>query len=236
MTAWSANPFEMFGDIAQTEAPRDVGRAFQHERQEFAEKLFVQLVHLVIPGKDSPGAVDVLRHESVQRLFEHLAGDGGHSRQIDVRLQHRLLVELPCALGDIDGFVSDALQVCNDFQGRGDKPQVDPHRLAEGQYLKTEAVDLQLDAVHLGVPADHRLGQIGIPLGQGFQAVADLLLDQAAHLKQLLFELAQLDLVIRNRMEPIFQLRTPYMENSMDKVGPGPLVHSTRSIPFPIFL
>jgi hypothetical protein len=137
----------------------------------------------------------VALHERIQRRPHLPLAEIRQLGQVVDRLERRALVQVDGALGHVHGQVPDPLQVDDDLQGRGDEAQVARRRLAEDQKAAAGLVDLQLEAVDLTVLADHRLGELGVPLGQRAHAVCDLGLHLPAQGQQLVAEIVELRVV-----------------------------------------
>src|SRR5262245_2813352 len=179
-------------DQDEPDRARDRLRVAHHVREQLAEDLLLDAVHLVVSGADLARQVRVPGHEGVQALLHHALGLLGHSRQVDVRLELALLVQLHRALGDVHRLVADALEVGDDLHGGGDEAEVAGGRLVEGEQLHALLVDLDVVSVHLPIAVDDVSGQRLVTLHQRPHGAADLILDQRAHGQQRLLEAVQL--------------------------------------------
>ena len=86
-----------------------------------------------------------------------LLRDLGEPRQVDVRLERRLLIQHLDRLGDVDRRVAHALEVGGDLHRRDQEAEVAGRRLLQRQHPVAGVVDLLLELVDLGVGADHRV-------------------------------------------------------------------------------
>ena len=99
------------------------------------------------------------------------------------------------ALGDVLGQVADALQVAGDAQRGHDVAQVVGHRLAARDHGDHLLLDLALELVDLAVAHHDLLGELRVAALQRIERLAEQLLGEAAHLRDLLVEQRQLFLV-----------------------------------------
>ncbi len=137
-----------------------------------------------------------------------------------------LLVELDDALAHVDGQIADALEVDDDLERRGEEAKVSGHGLAGGEDPHAQLVDLALEPVDPAVGTHGLLGEPGVARAQGLEALADHLLDQAAHEEKLVAEAAELLLVGLARMRERHQ---PYLSVSWTTA-------TTASTPKPIVM
>ncbi len=96
------------------------------------------------------------------------------------------------ALGDVLAQIADALQVAGNAQHRHDMAQVVGQRLALGDHQDRQLLDVALQRVDGAVAGGGGLGELRIALFQGLEALRHQALHQAAHLGDLLVELAKL--------------------------------------------
>ena len=130
----------------------------EHEGEQLPEDLLVEVVDGCIHPADPVGQLAVLPHEGVEAAADHLPGDLGHTRQVDVGLELRHLIELENFLGDVHGHVADPLQMSVDLDGCRDEPQVPGDRLPQGQQAYALLLDLRVELVDLGIPFDDPVG------------------------------------------------------------------------------
>ena len=102
------------------------------------------------------------------------------------------------SLGDIDGEVTDALEVGIDLDGGDDRAQVDRHRLVQRQELEAAAVDLDVQLVDRRVAGQHAVDDGRVALDESADGRADAVLGEAAHFEQPCLELFELFLKVRN--------------------------------------
>jgi hypothetical protein len=74
-------------------------------------------------------------------------GDVAHARDVDERLDRRVLQVALAGLGDVHRQVADPLEVGVDLHGRHDRPQVGRHRLVQREQLEAAVVDLDVQVV-----------------------------------------------------------------------------------------
>ena len=99
--------------------------------------------------------------------------------------ERREFVHRPRPLGDAHRQVGDPLQVGVDLQHRGDPPQIDRHRLVQGQHLQALFLDVDLVLVDILVRLHDLVGQLVPPLAQGQRRLVDHLLDHRRDAQQL---------------------------------------------------
>ena len=134
--------------------------------------------------------------EHIERAADHLLRASGHQRDVDERLQLRLVVQLDRPLRDVGAQVGDPLEIVRDLHRRDHEAEVARHRLVQPENLHTDLIDLEVEPVHLLVVPDDAPGQIGVAPHERGDDVADRLLDQAAHDEDLLRKDVQLILEV----------------------------------------
>ena len=87
--------------------------------------------------------------------------------------------------GDVHRHVADPLQVVVDLQGRNQLPQVDRHRLVQGQRLEAFLLEVDLAAIDVFVHRLHFPGKFRVAVEQGADRLLDLLLDDRADQEQI---------------------------------------------------
>src|SRR3990170_5163513 len=112
---------QVFGNIGNSNRPRDVFRVLKHVEEQFVEYLVVQVVHKIVTLAHIEGEVRVFCDECIEAVLEHLLGRLGHTRDVNVRFERGFVQELDGSLADINGQVSHALEVGDDLDGRGDE-------------------------------------------------------------------------------------------------------------------
>jgi hypothetical protein len=85
---------------------------------------------------------------------------------------------------DTLGDVADTLDVLNDLESRGDKPQIPGHRLVPGQERNTHFINLQLGEIDFGVPPNDILESLRVPHPQALNGPADAFFDHSGHVEQ----------------------------------------------------
>ena len=98
--------------------------------------------------------------------------------------------------GDVHRHVADPLQVVVDLQGRNQLPQVDRHRLVQGQRLEAFLFEVDLPAVDVLVHRLHFPGEFGVAVEQGADRLLDLLLDDRADQQQVALEFVDFSLQV----------------------------------------
>src|SRR6266567_3885713 len=121
--------FKVFRYRADLGGPTDGLHVLDHEGESFTENLRVQLIDFRIIFAHFESKIRVLADEGVETLADHSLRDACHPRDIDVRFQLGLLVELQGPLADVDGHVADSFEVSSNLEARGNKPEVPPGRL-----------------------------------------------------------------------------------------------------------
>jgi len=102
------------------------------------------------------------------------------------------LAQLDGALGDLGGFITDALDIDHRLGDADDQPQVGGGRLATGQNAHAFLVNRRFHLVDLLVDFAHLLGQAGVSLDQRGHRVIHLFFHQPAHGQQVAAYLFQL--------------------------------------------
>ena len=166
-------------------------RVLDHESDDFAEDLAVELIDLFVILADLESEARVLAHESVQAFAGHSLGDTGHARDIDIGFELWLLVKLQGSLAGVNGHVADPFEIGGDFQTRRDEAQILSCRLMQGEQTNAQIVDFHVQTIYFVVALDDDLRQLGIAVDQRFYSFLDLILDQPAHIENLLMELFQ---------------------------------------------
>ena len=98
--------------------------------------------------------------------------------------------------GDVHRHVADPLQVVVDLQGRNQLPQIDRHRLVQGQRLEAFLLEVDFPAVDIVVHCLNFLGEFGVAVEQGADRLLDLLLDDRADQQQVSFEFIDFSLQV----------------------------------------
>ncbi len=127
--------------------------------------------------------------ERVKRFAQHLAGLGGHERDVDERLELRLVGEVLRDLGDVAGVVADALEVDDDVEHGGDGAQVRRHGLLQREQVQTVGLDEHVEVVDVVVGPQDLVRQLDVRTRQRVDGSCDGLFDQAAHAQHVLLRL-----------------------------------------------
>ena len=114
-----------------------------------------------------------LRHDKRRHVLE-----AAHQRALRIVAAHG-----DDTLADILGEVADPLEVVGDAQHRHQGAEVDGHRLSQRDRRDGFFLDLPLQRVDCGVRGDHLTGQPDVAPRQRVDRVGDLLLGEAAHLR-----------------------------------------------------
>src|SRR5262252_9914342 len=102
---------EETGDQDQPDRSGDGPRVLHHVRQEFAEDLIPKGVHPAVLAARLARQHGVTGYECVEALLENLLRSLRHPREVDVRLELRLAVELDRALGDVPRLIAAPFKV-----------------------------------------------------------------------------------------------------------------------------
>ena len=136
-----------------------------------------------------------------KRAVHHVAHQPRHVRDVDVRLERRLLVQFERPLGDVHRQVADPLDVGDDLERGHDEAQIGGDRLAAGEHEEGEFVDLDLVAVDRLIALDHLARRGVVAPQQRVDRPSDLLLGAAAHGEQALAQPLQLPLELATRVQ-----------------------------------
>ena len=94
----------------------------------------------------------------VERIAQHPLREVGHAWNIDERLDRRMLQVAEGCLRDIDGEVTDPLQIVVDLEARYDDADIVGARVVVDQQFVAALVDLDLEVVDRFVTTEHLLG------------------------------------------------------------------------------
>ena len=137
--------------------------------------------------------------------------------KVDQPLQLRLLDQLCRAFGDVDGDVTDPLDVPDDLQRRRDEAQIARHGLFEGQNLVAEVVDFEFKLVERVVALDDFFGQRRTPFHERADRIGDHLLGVMTHQQQLVLQGSKLLFELFAGVFP-FRHRTTLAESPGDVI------------------
>ena len=117
----------------------------------------LERVERVVGGQHRLGQRHVAADERVEGVAQHLLRELAHARDVDQRLDRRVLQVALAGLGDVDGQVADPLEVGVDLDGGDDDAQVGGHRLVQRQQLEAAVVDFDVEVVDRLVAGQHRV-------------------------------------------------------------------------------
>ena len=117
------------------------------------------------------------------RAWQHAADHRAHARQVHQRLVEAVACELAGDLGDVDGVVTNSLQVRDDLHRGADQPKIPRHGLLQRNETHALALDLDIEVVDAVVGAHHGFGQRDVLLCQRVHCLTDHLIDLTAHLQ-----------------------------------------------------
>src|ERR1044071_97808 len=140
---------EIFRYRADLHGAVDRVRILDHEGDDFAEDLAVELVDLFVVLANFQRQASVLAHKSVQAFAGHSLRDARHARDVDIRFELRLLIEFQSALTGVDRHVANTLEVGSDLEPGGDKAQVFSRRLMEREQPDAQLIDFDVPPVPL---------------------------------------------------------------------------------------
>ena len=179
-----ANPFEMARDQDQVQGRLDGLGIPRHVPNQFPEHLCLQPVQLIVTIQHPSGQVHVPLDERIERIAQHALRDRGHPRNVDEFLDRGML-QIPLSrLGDVDGQIAHAFEIGVDLDRRDDRPQVDGHRLVQGEQLEAAVVDFDVQAVDRVVADEHAFDQLQVALDEGAYGEPDAVFREATHLEQ----------------------------------------------------
>ena len=141
--------------------PKEVGgaldgaRVFNHIEQQLAVHLVVQVVDFVVGIADGVGFGGVEVQHRLDAFVQHPRGFLGHHRNVDQRLQRRLIAHRQADFGDALGIVAHPLQFRRDVQHRDNRPQIAGHRLLRGDEVEAEFLDFEPLPVDVVILLDH---------------------------------------------------------------------------------
>src|SRR5262249_37549192 len=107
-------------------------------------------------------------------------------------VERRLVADGERALGHVDSYVADALDVHHDLENRRDETEVARGGLAEREHPDALLVDRELALIHLTVAVDGVLRELAITIGERLHRIGDLRFDERPHRKELVFESTKL--------------------------------------------
>ena len=164
--------------------------------------------------EDVTGEREIPLDVRVQRVAQHPLCDVGHPRNVDELLDRRVTQVATPGLGDVDRKVSDPFEVGVDLHAGDDGPEVDRHRLIQGQHLEAAAVDLDVQLVDRLVAAEHLIDELRIPLDQRPDGGSHAVFSEPAHFEQTCLELFELFLEVRNRRGHVRWSRRGFIHSS----------------------
>ncbi len=113
-----------------------------HKGQQFPEHLVVQVVHQVILCSDFLCGFGIPIYESVQAATKHIYRLLRHARNINQRLEQRLVTHQDIDFGNALGIIAHAFQFAAYFKEGSQQTQVLGHRLLRGNELDTLLLNL----------------------------------------------------------------------------------------------
>src|SRR5512143_2111341 len=180
---------KVFCYISEADRPGDVFGVLQHIEEKLVEYLLVQVVHEVVGLAYAQGEVSVLCHKGIQAVLEHLLGRLGHARDVDVRLEGRLIKQLDPSFAYVYSEVAHALEVGDDLDRGRDEAEIAARGLPDGDEPDALLLDLHVEIVSDGITVDNLDSEVPVTLDQGPDGFLDGILNEPAHLEYPLLEL-----------------------------------------------
>jgi len=135
--------------------------------------------------------------EGVERGAQQLERQFHRLRQADARHEGGFgAVQATRRLGDLLGFVTDALEVGGDLDHRQHQAQVARGRLALGDDVGAFVIELDLGEVDRLVAVDDGVEQVELAAAQALERAAHLRFGEAAHVEDATADLFELDVVL----------------------------------------
>ena len=161
---------------------------------------------LLLVGLGNPGGdLHVQVGEGAQALAEHGGAQLGHARNVDQRLQWRLVAHPQADLGDAFGVVADALEFGGDLNDGYQAAQIGGHRGLQGDQVDAFLFKFDLEVVDLVVLIDDGLGAVEIAILEGVDGAHDGLFDHATEKQQVVLDLLKLLCVLGPGHFPLSQ-------------------------------
>src|SRR5215470_9397956 len=149
-----AHSFEISSDEDQPKSASNCGGVFEHVGKQLAEHLLAYIVDVFVALDDTFCQFRIAIYKSVQTFFQDSLCGGRSNRNIDDRLQFRLMHDFQCSAGYVDAVIPDAFDVADDLHSRRDETKIRRDRLVAGKNLKTDVIDVQFKLIDLIVFVD----------------------------------------------------------------------------------
>ena len=118
--------------------------------------------------------------ERVQALFDHLLDRSSHSIEVEGEFDRGRFVQREGPTSDIDGQITDALEIIVQLEDGDDEPQVTGDGLVESENLQAVLLDVDFHDVDSLVRVDYLSREVGVTLAQGENGIGEVFLDQSA--------------------------------------------------------
>ena len=153
-------------------------------------------IDLVVAAADVGGLLGIHVDQRVDAVAEHGLRLGPHRPQVEGQLDPGFADQGPGLAGDVDRHVADPLQIVVDLHGGDDQPQIDGHRLMEGQGLHALLLHLDLAVIDVQVALLDLAGQGLVALQDRPQGHLHLVLHQGAEREDVLLEFVDFSLQV----------------------------------------
>ena len=144
-----------------------------HRGQDLAEDLVIELVHRVVASDDVTRLVLVAMDERIDRVAHHALDEVRGAHDFIVVAQQGLGGQVDGPLADVDGQISDALQVRDHLEGQRDEAQVGAHGLTLCEDHQAQLVDVDFGLIDLVVSLDGAPREFHVPLDQSPNRIGD---------------------------------------------------------------
>lgn len=187
-----SDTLEVFGDHQKIQSLVTVVDILVNEGDQLGFDHIEQLIHFIVGGDYPTRQIQIILHEGIDTVGDHLHGSRGHLRDVFQLLDVGLVYQIDDDFGDVRRLISDALQIGDHFQYGGDETQITSHWLLLQQNLQAEILDLFFLVIDLQVEVDGPLSQFHVLSDQGFVSAGDRLYDHATHLDEGILKVLQL--------------------------------------------
>lgn len=160
-----ADPFQVFGDEQQMDAGTDVAGGFDHVGQEFAKHAVIEGVQGFVTLPDRHGEFGFFLDPGLTHVFQLFQYHGSHDPQPTRRSGEGVLCQDRDPFANVLAEIAHPLQLGGGFLDGDDPTQIVRQRAAQGENFDGILFDGQVQIVHLGIPLDHFLGEVGVEAG-----------------------------------------------------------------------
>ena len=186
-----ADALEVAGDDEGVEGLGGEFGALLDEGAERVEGGVVHLVDLIVHFEDRAGEIGVGFDEGLEGFAHHGGGERGKLGDVDGEIDIGEGSHLTDADGDVDGLVSDTLEVGVDADDGEDEAQVDGHGLLHGEEVESHLVDLAFEAIDGGLGAEDEFADGEVAGAVGLDGTLDGLLDHTCHDEEFFLEVVE---------------------------------------------